>query len=156
MNPNCHSGALTITLPARRPLLDLWTVCTLLDLKDREVLSLIENGDLPWVWDIRGSGAETKRCLRILAKDVAALQKGQKPKGDEDDQVIIRSFIPVAVATLKASDLARIFNCSNDHITGRLLRDGSLVRWPSAVREKQSPEVSRDSIVRFLIKRRVF
>ena len=64
-----------LVLPARRPLLPVAAVGTLLDLDPLEVLAACENGELEWAFDLAVRGA-TRREIRIWRGSVVdALRK---------------------------------------------------------------------------------
>ena len=71
---------LALPLPARKPLLTLSTVSTLLDLRRQAVVEACAEGTLAWAWDFATRGAQRSE-LRVWRGSVAAWRQTQGRDG---------------------------------------------------------------------------
>ena len=136
-----------------RPLLSLWTACSLLDCGELEILKKVESGLLPFAWDIRRSKA-SRSCLRVLARSVSELQKSGKADASCELRQVIDSILPRFHQTIPSTEIARLLNCGGDHVAN-LIRDGLLGRFEVTKPPKQAPKITRQSFVQFLTERRI-
>ncbi|MEO7299002.1 MAG: hypothetical protein ABI042_10565 [Verrucomicrobiota bacterium] len=148
MNP-----PLAITLPSRRPLLSVWSVCSLLDCDSADVTKKIEDGTLPFAWDIHSSRS-TKRHVRILARSVAEIQSNGKASAKASLSAVIDSILPHSRERFRACELARFFSCDLCHMT-HLVREGSLCEIGKRKHTNQTRIVTRASVIKFLTARRM-
>lgn len=137
---NAHQRAMT--LPAARAfrpvLVDLSRAMEALCVHAPTVLELVEARELPYVFDVRTTGA--RRCLRFW---LGALL-GARPASDMDalDSIVGRPH----ATTLLRSTVADIMLVKFDHVV-RLERSRLLRNVPGGV--------TRASVIEFLIQRRV-
>jgi hypothetical protein len=152
-----RSGPATVI---RRPLIDVKTAMAILDCNEDHVLKRIEDGAIPWVWDIRRN-CSVRSCLRLLTRSVVEAQEPQSPgvpvASDEQELAsMVDSLLPRTRPTLRGTEVARLFNCSSSHITG-LIKDGLLhvsPRETTSFGTDSSPWIARVSLSAFLQKRR--
>jgi hypothetical protein len=150
-----------LTIPAARPLVPLEACMVLLDRDEDELLAAIEDGSLPWAWDIRGAGAE-RREIRVWRESVLEWVGRDGNRGSEiaNLKLEIGNDMPGDILPhrdLRTTELQRLFCCSQKHAQG-LIEAGLLV--PVRARPVESGPnaftlVARPSVTRFLRERRV-
>jgi len=158
MNPIALIATIKINL-LRRPLWESETVQECLDIKRAELVAMIESGELAWAWDI-GLG-NNRRELRILGHCVVEKQTGKiKEIGATRNLAlpeVIDLILPATRQTMRGRELQRLFLTNPDTI--RQLRiAGELERVPENLPKhgpNASPRYTRESLVKFLTKRRI-
>src|ERR1035437_1440657 len=111
-----NAAAEPASMPRQRskPLLPVRGVMSLVDKNEDQVLGLIEEGKLAWVWDIR---LDTKRGrnkeLRILPAAVADYLRGQPCSLEWTD--VLRLLLPHEEPVILSKDITRILNVSGTH-----------------------------------------
>jgi hypothetical protein len=136
-----------------RPLVPICVAKIALDRDEDSVLELIESGNLPWSWDIRG-GRVKRREIRILTRSLLACAHNLTPPQESEDQ-ILNTLLPPGSEDLTNKRLEALFSASQQHIYA-LVRSGQI----QALNEgRRGPggylRASRDSVLEFLRKRRV-
>jgi hypothetical protein len=100
--------------PRSKPLLPVRGVMSLVDKNEDQVLRLIDEGKLAWVWDVR---LDTKRGrnkeLRILPACVAGYLRGQPCTLEWPD--VLRLLLPHDEAVIQSKDITRILNVCGTH-----------------------------------------
>lgn len=124
----------------RRPLLTIESLMIITDSTEAEILTAIENGVLPFAFDLR-SGASRRRCLRIYAGTADRFEG------------VFASVFPGQGEAIPAARIARRLTCSNSHVHN-LLAEGLLRLRPGRLRAKETPGVYRKSVFEFLSERR--
>lgn len=146
--------------PANRPLVPIRTAMFLADLGEDAVLDLIENGTLPWAWDISGAYS-IRRDIRIWRPCLMAWLKNPAtyatltPRAALDEAEVYRQLFTHSREKLRGTEVRRIFSCCHSHI-GNLIRAG-LLTATTEIRTgpNGSPKITRLSIINFLRSRRV-
>jgi hypothetical protein len=156
MNAIAESVSAATAPPRRRtkPLLPLRAVAALTDKSKNQVLELIEEGSLPWCWDVALNRKDGhKRELRILPACVADYLRG-RVCGLEWAEVR-RLLLPDGEPMLVATDISRLLNVSGTHTSHLIKR--KLLTACSAWRRGPggSARVTADSFIGFLKARRV-
>lgn len=140
-----------------RPLMPVSAVMWRLDLDEDEILLLIEDGTLPWCFDIATS--PDKRCIRVLSESVEDLVNRQKrqPLAPEAEWERVSSLVLPKTETAVLGDIARALNCCRALVMAFIrakhfgLAPGSLIRrGPGG-----SPHIQVASVKSWLEKRRV-
>jgi hypothetical protein len=98
-----------------KPMLPVRGVCSLVDRNEDQVLSLIEDGSLPWAFDValnpkRGRARE----LRVLPAAVADYLRGQTCSLEWAD--VLRLLQPHDEPVILSSDIIRVLNISSTHL----------------------------------------
>lgn len=148
-----------LRLRIRCPLVCVKTAKDVLKRTEEEIEMLVENGFLLWAFDIARLHAKYRRELRILRKSIEDYENGVLPQEGWRDlraepatkkewQDCLKEIIP-AQRAYRAWELAQIFNCSKTHINS-LVDDGTLVEAQPRRHKKESPLITRASIVDFL------
>jgi hypothetical protein len=145
----------------KRPLVGLWTVLSVTDLKSEDdVLAAIEDGSLLWAFDLKTKRAKA-RLVRVLAASVCDFVAGNPPpkmtEADEWRQVQNLIFGAPA-SSIPAKEIALAWNISGTHMLN--LCDEKLLRLakgsPRHCGPGGSPLVIFQSAVEFLRERRIF
>jgi hypothetical protein len=98
-----------------KPLLPLRGVTALVDKSKQEVLELIEEGEILWVWDVALSQrGGRKRELRILPAAVADYLSGRQCQLDWED--VLRLLLPHEEPVIMSGQISRILNISVTHV----------------------------------------
>lgn len=138
-----------------RALFTLATVADLLNLDTRAVAELIDDGKLPFAFNISASN-KRRRDIRILAESFHAYREAKAcPVKTLADAVKLILPLPGALSKgpdkIRASALARHLGCKVDHVM-HLVKAGDLkmaVKLPFP----QSPMIDHESAVQFLHRR---
>jgi hypothetical protein len=135
---------LSLTLSQRTALVTVDTARAVRGVDAESVLDEIEDGRIPWVWDIASLGSE-RRELRIWAEGLRSAECGVRSAED-----VIAEIIGTTRPTLRGSEVERLLLCSAQlvkqlHEAGELR--GALVGHTRHLR--------RDSLAEFLRRRRV-
>ena len=154
----------TIAPPQRRsvkprPLMPLSAVMWRLDRHEHEVMTMIQEGHLLWVFDVRAPKA-SRVDLRVLNQSVQDYLAGRCPFIEKDEdadwQRVARLIFPDK-PSIVTGELTRSLNCGRQHainlVYGRQFRlvPGSAIRpGPGG-----SPRVETASVATWLRKRRV-
>lgn len=130
-----------------RPLVDVRTVCALRDCDTAEVLEMIEEGTLPYAFNI--ASKSSRRELRIFSGSLA-------PEQSVPELPQVMAAIVPASAEITTPQISRAFNCDYDHVLALILA-GHLQRVPGT-KWRRGPggaaRVLRTSAIRFLEQRR--
>ena len=166
MNPNALIATIQINL-MRRPLLKLETVCDCLDKTRDQVSAMIDNGELPFAFDLATVFSKRRvhrnnqernwtRQIRVFSLCVAERTGWTNPAGQTKNfslPEVIGMILPAR--DVRSTDLKNRFNCSSDHIYN-LAPNFTIIRRPAV---KDGPEsytvFKRDSVAAFLEKRRM-
>jgi hypothetical protein len=125
------------------------------------VLALIEDGTLPWAFNL-STEIYFRRNVRILAQCIADFQKG-KPASNLDFPAVMKLIFPMVssqpgvVAKLKACVIAQRLNVDPSHVDN-LRNCGWLKLIPGSKPHRGrggSPEIEFASVAAFLKKRRI-
>jgi hypothetical protein len=145
----------------RRPLWKVETVCDFLDITAIAALHLIEDGSLPWGFEIGVGPNRTRGEVRILAHCAWERAHGPikniGPGAKLDFNAVVELILPHHRPTFKGTELQRLFSCTAQHV-GALRRGGELkmIREPRPQSgPNASPHFTRESVIRFLEKRRM-
>ena len=158
MNPVALVATIKINL-LRRPLWHPSTVEECLDIFRPRLDSMLEDGSLPWAFDL-GVGRYRKEP-RILAHCVVERVMGPIPAIGETRNLrlpeVVNLILPQQRETLRAVELQRWFHAKPD-----LIRDLGCAGEIKKVKEqlakqgpKASPRFTRESVVKLLEKRRI-
>lgn len=141
-----------------RPLVNLQTAAAALDRHPPAVQRLVEDGSLPWAFDL--AVVQRRRMeVRILSQCLRDFQLRQvaASRALEFDAVlqIIFPLLPPS-GTIKADTIARRFNCRTDHIA-HLVKSGRLrlAGAPARSGPGGSPAIEAASVIKFLRQRRI-
>ena len=153
-----------LQLPVGRPLIHLQTVIDMTNGTSDSVLLLIEDGQLEFAWDISSQGCK-RREIRVWRDSLLTYLASREKEGkgeSEKGRFALSPFHPGSLAlfshareTVKTTELQRIFSASQTHVQD-LIREGCLVALTQA---KPGPGgfalVTRESVVSFLVRRRI-
>ncbi len=155
--------SVTATKPVyfTRPLVSVWTVLSVTDLKtEDEVLAAIEDGRLLWAFNIAGREAKS-RLIRVLAASVSNFVEGNPPpqKSEAEEWAdVVRTIYPTSAPSIPTKEIAQAWNISGTHILN--LCDQKLLRLAKGTPRHSgpggSPLVQYGSAVEFLKSRRVY
>lgn len=88
-------------------------MCSLIDKPQRQVIQLIESGDLTFCWDVSLNPKRSrKRELRILPATVAEYLQGRTCSLTFDD--VLRLLLPPGPEVL-SKDIVRVLNITGEH-----------------------------------------
>ena len=100
---------------AIKPMLPVRGAVALLDKDEDGVVALLEDGSLPWAWNIALNPVTgQKKELRILSACVASYMRGQECRLTWRD--VERMLVPPAGAVLLGREGQRLLNCSGTHL----------------------------------------
>lgn len=156
-----------LQIPARRPLVPLEALVTLLDRDVDDIIALINLARLEYAWDIACKDT-TRREIRVWRGSVMTHMENpleavlSKKTVDE----ILESLFPHTRDIIRSPELERMFSCSQPHVT-RLINDGLIeaTGWGPQNRPMDSrpagsadgyARITRASIKSFLTKRHLF
>jgi hypothetical protein len=146
-----------ITIPLKRPLVDVKTAAAAMGTDEDGVLQAIEDGKIPWAFNV-ALPRTNRRCLRILSKSLSEFLSGKEilPTGDRDFPVIFGLIFPLPIPTVKATVVRQRLLCSQFHVAN-LIRAGCFAVSKSCVRRGpgSSAEIERASVSKFLLSRRI-
>lgn len=150
----------TKPLKFKRPLVSVWTVLSVCDLKSEDdVMVAIEEGRLLFAFNIASREAKS-RLVRVLAASVCDFVSGrQLPNLSEADEwrQVVNLIFPVPAPSIPAKEIALAWNISGTHILS--LCDQKLLRVAKGSPRRTglggSPHVEYQSAVEFLKKRRI-
>lgn len=114
MNIDALQRRLPLDLTTGRPLLDVWAIGALLNLDEDDVLYRIEDGQLPFAFDISSPGSRNRE-VRIWRGSLAG-------NGARDLGQAIADILP-PTSRLSTVQLKRALSCSSSHVHD-LVRDG--------------------------------
>src|SRR5687767_3060053 len=97
---------MTVALPIRRPLLNVWAVMAILDRAEWQVEQMIDRGELAYVFNIATPGAG-RRCLRIATESVGAVVRGVKEERTFEEVAAV--ILPGHAERIPATRIARAF-----------------------------------------------
>jgi len=134
-----------------------------LDRDKKSVLMLVEQGDLPWAWNL-ATETFTKQTVRILAQCIADFQQGQRRTATLTFDDVFRSIFPTGqavragvVAKLKLCTIARRLCVGADHVTH--LVDAGWLNPVAGSAPRRGPggsqEIEQASLMAFMRKRRI-
>jgi len=151
----------TKPLSFKRPLLSVWTVLSVTDLKSEDdVLAAIDDGRLLFAFNIAGKTAKS-RLVRVLAASLCNFVEGTRfPKMSFEDEWkhVERLIFPTpGLRSMASKDIALAWNISGTHILN--LCDEGLLRIakgsPRHSGPYGSPQVEYQSAFQFLRDRRI-
>lgn len=155
MNPAAIFAAINVTL-LQRPLLRVETAQDCLNKSRREINAMIENGELPFAFDISTDQGRTKEP-RIFTLCVAEKTGWKSPIGETKNfqlNDVLAMVLPKR--DLRSTETARIFACSGDQIQKLAKLNFTVTRKPTATDGPNSYTVfSRASVARWLESRRI-
>jgi hypothetical protein len=135
----------------RVPLMDLQSVaCFLNASSEYQILKMIDDGELLWTFDIRGTGG--KAVLRVLTWSVHCFQN--RIEQDSDFNAVADMIFPAHFLFFPLRDAARRLCCCRNHVN-RLVMAGDLRATGPKVGLKGELKIERGSLVQFLKKRRM-
>jgi hypothetical protein len=145
----------TASAPRRagKPLLPIRGVTSLLDRNEDEVLGLIENGSLPWSFDLSLQPERArKKELRVLPASVADFLLGRKCLLEWPD--VLNLLLAPNAPTLTTGELTQVLNVSNTHLLALARRKAiePCSKWRRG--PGGSGHFSRQSVINFLSNRR--
>ena len=158
-----------ITFAIGRPLLPLAAAATIANVHPREIVMAIQDGGIPYAFHIEPSTGQ--RDYRVYTPALKTYMDGQRPDPRLETparlQQILGALFPAPVVNglalrhfagslVAGTNLARVLSCSN-HTIQRLITAGHLraVRRSQFTGPGSSPRIYRDSIIQWLIKRRI-
>lgn len=145
---------LDLVLPVSRPMIPIEVAMTCADRDEDQVLSLIECGKLEWAWDVARAGA-VRREIRIWRDSLMAFLQGISLTVTQGEAVI-SSILPHSRPEIRASEIRHMFCCSQSHVT-HLVDDNLLVATTLSARGPLgSARITRQSLITFLLNRRVY
>jgi hypothetical protein len=141
-----------------RPLMPISAVMTWLDLDEDDVLGLVEEGALPWAFDIASDSAQ-RRAIRVLAESVWDLTRKQtRSYGDEESEwKRVAGLIFPAKETIVVCELARALNCCRG-LARMMVQAKQFCLVPGSICRPGpggSPQIVTASAAEWLRKRRV-
>lgn len=176
--------SLGLWLPNGRPMFHLKAVVTILDLREDDVLALIETGELSWAWDIRSRDAE-RRDVRVwrdsvlsfldskrvghsvahpFSEPVTPTQNGLPKRVGHSvatghqaltEDKVLSSLFPHSGAEILSTEVQRMFSASQDHIRN-LVQQELLAALNAYSRGPYGyVRISRASVLTFLRSRRI-
>lgn len=134
-------------------------VCSVaLGVSEIQIMSMVEEGKLRWVWDMRRSSARRAFVL-VLAQSILYAQTGRAgpdlPLSDEEGwEKVLGIVLPHQKPLIKGSELVRAFSISSQHMMN-LVNDGALVALNARRLRTSTPIITRESVVKFLKERRI-
>jgi len=136
-----------------RPLCSVNAAMFILDLDEDAVLYRIQDGQLPYAFDISDAGCS--REVRIWRGGLISIIKRLSVPDTITLEDVIREILPKHPGqTLRATELMRCLNCSSTHIHD-LIRSGALAEdWRPDRGQTHTRYVPRISAVEFLRSRR--
>jgi len=140
----------------RRPLLDVRTAATVLDVSEETVLEELQQGRLRWAWDV--SAAQNRRTfLRIWNRSLICYLKPELTQPAALDGVLLSVIPPRArvMGALSGVELQALFNTTGGHVLS-LFEAGDLVKVPNSPHRRGrggSPRATLASVTQFLTQR---
>ena len=102
----------TIRRQRSKPMCSIGAACSLVDKNPDQVLSLIEEGQLPWAWDVSSNPRRSRRKeIRILPAAVAAYMTGRECALTWEG--VLDVLLPHDEPTLVTKDITRALNVSS-------------------------------------------
>ncbi len=158
--PVLGAGLNLLTLN-RRPLWKAETVCDYLDIVTQDFLRLIEDGGLAWAFDIGAVHNRARKEIRVLAHCAIERAHGSiksiGPTANVNFSAMIELVLPHHRSTLRGVELQRMLSCAPNHVAD-LARCGAIERVRESIPTTgplSSPRFTRESVIRFLEKRRM-
>jgi hypothetical protein len=143
----------------RRPLWHPYTVEECLDIMRRELIAMVERGQLPWAWDL-GTSSKRKE-LRILGHSVIENAMGPIAAIGATKNLglpeVVNLILPQSRKFFRSTDLQRIFHSGPDLIH-HLSANGEIEKMDeerSGQGGKSSLRFTHGSVARLLEKRRI-
>jgi hypothetical protein len=133
---------------------------SVLDIRRPQLIALVENGELPWVWNF-GLGSRNAE-LRILTASVVERAMGSPIPAVGDTKnlklpEVVNLILPQVRQNVRGIELQRLFHVTPNFVRG-LNREGEISciseEW-AATGPNASPRFTRDSLVKLLERRRV-
>jgi hypothetical protein len=119
----------------------------LLNCTSHRVADFVHDGRIPLAFDIRHPSRH-RLCLRVATANVVAFKSGLTPSSDI--KTFFDTVFPPNVPTYNPPELGLVLQCNTEHIyhliTAKALTDAG---------DKTRYQVPRESILRFLKKRRL-
>ena len=152
------------TVLLRRPVVCMNFAAAVLDRDKKSVLMLVEQGDLPWAWNLAAE-TFTKQTVRILAQCIADFQQGHAHRtASMTPEEVFREIFPTGqavragvVAKLKLCTIARRLCVGADHVTH--LVDAGWLNPVAGSAPRRGPggsqEIEQASLMAFMRKRRI-
>ena len=142
-------------LPTGRPLVPMEAAMVLVNRDADDVLNLIACAKIEWAFDIRTEKSE-RREVRILGDSLMRYLGGENGTRDVDNwDYVVNLVLPgPSEIFIKSKNLARRFGCESQHMIN-LIREQTIEAAMYPAGGKQSPVVTRESVVRFLKARRI-
>ena len=141
--PGAHEGPPDL----KQAFMSVWQAAALLDCAEKGIYHSIQEGRMPLAFDIARPGGG-RLCVRVAASSVQALKRHSAPP--EDFGQFLAQALPKTLYSYKPPQLARFFQCDPDHIY-HLIAAKELEDVGGATRYR----VPRESLIRFLIERRI-
>lgn len=122
-------------------------------LSEDMILELVDQGELEYAFDIKAAGRH-RRSVRVLVDSLRSyIDRSEKPSLKLDEAIAL--IVPRGLGDkIKASVVARRFNCSPTHVYD-LVKTGSIRMLQKGRVEKDSALLCRQSVVQFLKSRRM-
>lgn len=136
----------------KAPVLDARTAMLALECSEWELMGMIEDGTLLFVWDIRAVGLRRK-LIRVAATSVAAVHA--KTKETDDIEEVIHTIFPRPFQYFPLQSVARKLHCSTQLIESLVAGRQGPVSLPGRVDSNHPMKITRESLVKFLKARRV-
>jgi hypothetical protein len=158
MNPLIMIAPIKFNL-LRRPLWPAEVAEVCLDIPRRQLLAMMESGELPWAWDL--SNGTVRNEIRILAASVVEKSSGPLTAIGATRNLnlaeVVNLILPQKRATLRSVEVQRLFHVSPDlvadlHASGEIER---LAEVLPATGPNASPRYTRASLANLLKKRRM-
>jgi hypothetical protein len=155
MNPQALIACIQINL-MQRPLMRVQTVQDFLNKTRAEVDEMIEDGSLPFVFDLALNQA-ARNDPRIFSLCVAESAGWKNPAGQTKNYQlpeVIGMILPKR--DVRSTELKRIFSCRSDHVYRLAKNNFTIARKPTAHDGPNSFTIfHRASVERFLTNRRM-
>ena len=136
-----------------RPMLGVESVRALTGLSEDEILAEIYAGKILWAWNCSGASSERRQFLRIWNRSIICYINPALSQPESFDTVL-NHLLPHRRLSLRCTEIMRTFNVSSQHVLN-LLDAKLLARVPGDIGPKESPYVTRASVVKLLESRRL-
>jgi hypothetical protein len=124
-----------------------------------DVQALVDDGTLPWAWDISTTWTvkgthrrETRIWVRCLLEYKE--QRNCKTLSSLQPSFVLAQIIGHSRDQLRGTEIAQLWNC-DWIVVHRHIKSGALDVAPGALRPKQTPRVTRASFEQFMQSRRL-
>lgn len=148
--------------PAVRPLWSITGATAWLRKYPDDIVRMVEDGRLEWAWDIAAGLHHRRREIRIWFESLEAARRQQGRPVSEliagprwSAPEVLACVIGHQRPTLRGSEVQALLNCDVNHVA-RLLKAGELRQASRAAMLRcHTPVILRDSLVTFLLARRI-